>query len=243
MIRINKYLSICGVTSRRGAETLIADGKVTLNNKTIEQQGVLIDETKDVVRVNGTVVTPVDEKVYLVFNKPSGVMTTLFDPFKRKTVASYLKDFRCRVYPVGRLDFDTNGVLLLTNDGDLAYRLTHPKYQVKRVYETKVKGKFLKESALLIQKGIKLEDGAIGKAVKVDILQVSSRWSRLRIVLTEGRKREVKQLCKNVGHAVLRLTRVDFAGINVRGMLSGSYRVLSDQEVKNLKKLVVIKEK
>ncbi|MEA1979779.1 MAG: pseudouridine synthase [candidate division Zixibacteria bacterium] len=237
MIRINKYLSICGVTSRRGAERLIESGQVTINGKTVEELGTLVDETLDIVKVNGTIVDPVENKEYLIFNKPASVMTTLHDPFKRKTVAHYLKKLKTRVYPVGRLDYDTRGVILMTNDGDLAYRLTHPKYQIKRIYEAKVKGKFDETAADNIAKGIKLEDGAIGKA-KVDILEVGPNWARIRLVLTEGRKREVKQLCKGVGHPVLKLVRIEFAGLDVKGLGSGKWRHLLNTEIVKLKKMV-----
>ncbi len=237
MIRINKYLSVCGVTSRRGAERLIKSGLVTINDITVEELGTLVDEALDIVKVNGTIVEPVENKEYLLFNKPSSVMTTLHDPFKRKTVAYYLRQLKTRVYPVGRLDYDTRGVLLMTNDGDLAYRLTHPKYQVKKIYEAKVKGKFDQTAADNIAKGVKLEDGAIGKA-EVDILQVGPNWARIRLILTEGRKREVKQLCKSVGHPVLKLIRVEFAGLDVKGLSSGQWRHLQNSEIIELKKMV-----
>ncbi len=237
MIRINKYLSVCGVTSRRGAERLIKSGQITINNKIVEELGTMVDETLDIVKVNGTTVVPIEKKEYLLLNKPSSVMTTLHDPFKRKTVAHYLKQLKTRVYPVGRLDYDTRGVLLMTNDGDLAYRLTHPKYRVKKIYEAKVKGKFDQTAADNIAKGIKLEDGAIGKA-EVDILQVGPNWARIRLILTEGRKREVKQLCKNVGHPVLKLVRVEFAGLNVKGLRNGEWRLLENHEIEKLKYMV-----
>lgn len=237
MIRINKYLSLCGVTSRRGAETLIAEGKITVNGETLTKVGTIIDEDNDAVKVNGTLVAPVTQKTSVVLNKPRMVMTTLFDPFKRRTVRHCLKGLEARVYPVGRLDYDTEGVLLLTNDGDLAYRLAHPRFQVERIYEAKVAGEFEPPSALKIASGIKLEDGATGRAI-VDILQASHNWSRIRLTLTEGRKREVKQLCKKVGHPVQHLTRVEFAGITCRSLRSGGWRVLSKVEISILYKLV-----
>ena len=134
MIRINKYLSICGVTSRRGAEQLINKGRVTVNDITIDALGTIIDEGKDVVKVNGTEIHPIRNQIYILLNKPKNVLTTLFDPFKRKTVAYYTRGIKDRIYPVGRLDSDTDGLLLMTNDGELAYRLSHPKYQIKKIY-------------------------------------------------------------------------------------------------------------
>lgn len=234
MIRINKYLSMCGVTSRRGAEGLIAEGLVTLNDRTVEKVGIVIDETTDVVRVDGVEVRPVEQLVYVVLNKPPMVMTTLSDPFRRKTVLHFLKKLEHRVYPIGRLDFDTEGVLLLTNDGELAFRLAHPKFEVNKVYEALVDGEFNKIAADQIQKGIRLEDGAMGKA-RVDILGYVKKATRLRLTLNEGRKREVKQLCKAVGHPVLKLRRVEFAGITTRGMKTGEWRLLSTTEISRLK--------
>ncbi|MEW6051361.1 MAG: pseudouridine synthase [Candidatus Zixiibacteriota bacterium] len=240
MIRINKFLSLCGVTSRRGAETLIEEGRVRVNGVALDKVGTVIEESTDVVLVDGLEVKPVERKIYVVLNKPPNVMTTLKDPFRRKTITTFLKKLPHRVYPVGRLDFDTEGVLILTNDGDLAFRLAHPKYQVPKVYEARVKGQFKSEDAVRIADGIKLEDGATGKA-SVDILGFVKTSTRLRLTLTEGRKREVKQLCKLVGHAVEQLRRVDFAGIKAKGLGLGEWRLLTDSEVRRLMEMVGLK--
>lgn len=236
-IRINKYLSMCGVTSRRGAETLVADGRVTINDETVTKVGSVVNLETDTVKVDGSEVRPVEEAVYVLLNKPKMVMTTLHDPFKRRTVAQLLDSLVHRVYPVGRLDYDTSGVLLLTNDGDLAFRLSHPKYEVEKVYEALVRGRFEFESKQKIEAGIKLEDGAIGNA-KVDILGYRRAETKLRLVLKEGRKREVKQLCKSVGHPVQSLRRVEFAGLTAKGLNPGSWRILKHGEIVALKKLV-----
>jgi len=236
LIRINKYLSICGVTSRRGAEKLIEKQLVTINDHAA-QLGEMVDESSDVVKVNGAQVEPVSQHVYIVLNKPGQVMTTLHDPFKRRTVRHLVKKVRQRVYPVGRLDYDTEGVLLLTNDGELAYRLTHPKYEIIRLYEARVKGQFVQTDADRIASGIKLEDGAIGRA-RVRTIHQGKESSRVRLILTEGRKREVKQLCKAVGHPVLKLKRLEFAAITTTGLAIGKWRELTVAEVKNLKSLV-----
>lgn len=233
MIRINKYLSLCGVTSRRGAEGLIAEKLVSVNDITVEKVGIIIDEDHDVVKVEGVEVRPVQDKVYVVLNKPPNVMTTLSDPFKRKTVMNFLKKLPQRVYPVGRLDYDTEGVLLLTNDGDLTFRLAHPSYQIPKIYEAVVEGQFTREDGQTIQRGIKLEDGATGKA-RADVLGFIKGMTRVRLTLTEGRKREVKQLCKAVGHPVSRLRRVEFAGVTVRNLKPGEWRYLSSSEISRL---------
>jgi len=230
---------MCGVTSRRGAEKLIDEGKVSLNGHKIDIPGQMIDPENDMIKVDGVVVTPADEKVYILLNKPAQVMTTLHDPFKRRTIADLLTRLKLRVYPVGRLDYDTTGVLLLTNDGELAYRLTHPKYQVPRLYEARVSGKFGREAAVRIADGISLEDGAIGKAQVVKI-EVGKKSSKVRLLLTEGRKREVKQLCKAVGYPVLELKRLEFAGFTIGALKPGKWRRLKQDEVVYLKKLVGI---
>ena len=237
VIRINKYLSLCGVTSRRGAEALIELGRVKINGVRLEKVGAVINEETDTVSVDGVDVHPVTEKVYVIFNKPRAVMTTLRDPFHRKTIRQFLKKAPHHVYPVGRLDFDTEGVLLCTNDGDLAFRLAHPKYQIPKIYEALVEGQFKADDADRIEKGIKLEDGAIGKAT-VDILGFVRNSTRIRLTLTEGRKREVKQLCKSVRHPVELLTRIEFAGITARNMKLGEWRFLTDKELARLKEMV-----
>lgn len=237
LIRINKYLSLCGITSRRGADTLISEGKVTINDQTLEERGAVVDTDRDVVKVDGVEARPVDEKVYILLNKPAMTMTTLHDPFKRRTVVSCLKGLEHRVYPVGRLDYDAEGVLLLTNDGDLAYRLAHPRYQVTKIYEALVVGRFTQESVERIKRGIKLEDGATGHA-RVSILSYSTDQTRLRLILTEGRKREVKQLCKLVGHPVKWLRRVEFAGIQLKRLKPGQFRQLTRSEIDRLHQMV-----
>lgn len=237
MIRLNKYLSTCGVTSRRGGDGMIEARRVSVNDKIVEKPGLVIDEATDVVKVDGLEVSPVTELVYVLLNKPASVMSTLVDPFRRKTVVQLLKKLKHRVYPIGRLDYDTEGVLLLTNDGDLAFRLAHPKFEVTKVYEARVKGKFDREAGVQIQQGIKLDDGGIGKAI-VHILSYGANSTRLRLILTEGRKREVKQLCKKVGHPVEQLTRVEFAGITAKGVGTGQWRLLTNSEISRLRKLV-----
>lgn len=236
-IRINKYLSMCGVSSRRGAEKLIAENRVTLNNTVLDKLGTLIDPETDEVKVDGVEVSLVEEKVYVALNKPRMTMTTLFDPFRRRTVLHHLKSLKHRVYPVGRLDYDAEGLLILTNDGDLAYRLAHPRYKVPKVYEVRVRGSFTKDDGDKIAKGIRLEDGAIGRG-DVSILGFVGKTTRIRITLTEGRKREVKQLCKSVGHPVEHLKRVEFAGLTVRELRPGQWRMLNAREISRLKSMV-----
>jgi 23S rRNA pseudouridine2605 synthase len=239
-MRINKYLSLCGVTSRRGAEVLIKKKRVTVNDLTVEKPGLVIDENTDHVKVDGTKVEPVEKKFYILLNKPRLVLTTLHDPFHRTTVAYYMKRGPARVYPVGRLDYDTEGALLMTNDGELAYRLAHPKFEVEKVYLAEIDGPVKTGELELLEKGIKLEDGHIGKA-EAEILYASLKTSRIRLTLTEGHKREVKQLMKGIGHPVRRLKRISFAGLKVDNLNPGRWRHLNAAEVRRLRNLVGIK--
>lgn len=232
---------MCGVTSRRGAEALIKEGRVVVNSRTLDQLGTIIDEEKDVVLVDGVAASLVTRKYYVLLNKARRVMSTLHDPFQRRTVVHSLKGFSHRVYPIGRLDYDTSGVLLLTNDGELAYRLAHPRYKVEKVYEVLVEGEFSSDAVEEIKYGIRLDDGKIGRA-EVRILGYTRGKSRLRMTLAEGRKREVRQLCAKVGHPVISLTRIDFAGITARGLKKGQWRQLSPVEVQRLKEMVGLSE-
>ncbi len=236
MTRVNKYLSQCGVSSRRGAEKLILSGRVTINDL-VAKIGAVIEESTDFVKVDGTVVTPVKDRFYVLLNKPRNVMTTLHDPFKRRTVVHLLKNVPERVFPVGRLDYSTEGVLLLTNDGDLAYRLSHPRYQVPKVYQATVEGCFMPVKGEQMAAGIKLEDGVTGHA-RVDHIQQGPKTSVVRMTLFEGRKREVRQMCKAVGHPVKRLSRLKFAGLTDEGLKRGEWRYLIPNELDRLRRLV-----
>jgi pseudouridine synthase len=228
---------MCGVASRRGAEKLIKEGRVTLNDNLVERLGTVFDEEKDFIKVDGKIAKPVVEKIYILLNKPRNVLTALSDPFHRKTVAHLTKELPVRIYPVGRLDYDTEGVLILTNDGELAYRLAHPKYQIKRVYHALVQGTFTLTDAVTIGKGIELADGHIGKGITKP-LNSGIKSSKVEIILTEGHKREVKQLFEAVGHPVKELRRVEFAGLNVDRLKRGRWRYINNSEIKQLRKLI-----
>lgn len=216
---------------------MIASGRVAINGKAVTELGVLVNEETDKVEVDGVEVTPVAHKICVALNKPRMTITSLHDPFKRRTVLHYLKRLDQRVYPIGRLDYDTEGLLLLTNDGDLAYRLAHPKYQIAKIYEARVAGQFGQDKAEMIKKGIELEDGKIGRA-DVSVLGFVGKMTRIRLTLTEGRKREVKQLCQKVGHPVKHLCRVEFAGVLLKNLKPGQWRLLSSREIDRLYSLV-----
>jgi 23S rRNA pseudouridine2605 synthase len=235
--RLQKVIARSGLCSRRDADQMIADGRVTVDGREAKP-GEKADPAFAHIKVDGKTVKRAEPLRYLLLYKPRQVMTTCDDPEERKTVLDLVRSVvRERVYPVGRLDYDTEGILLLTNDGEMAYRLAHPKYGVAKIYEAKVKGQFTPANAQTIKRGVKLEDGAIGKG-EVTILGFVGSMTRIRLTLKEGRKREVKQLCKGVGHPVEHLRRVEFAGMVLRNLKSGQWRQLTGREIGRLKVLV-----
>lgn len=234
-MRLNKYLSKCGIASRRRADRLIQQGRVSINGEKITELGVIIDENRDEVSIDGKMVTLPPEPVYVMLNKPRGFVTSLRDEYGRRTVTELVKNVGQRVYPVGRLDLDTEGILLLTDDGELAYRLTHPKFLIRKVYLATVKGAFPPELVARFEEGIELEDGYVATA-KGKLLSSQDKFSTLQLELTEGRKREVRRLCRMLGFPVQQLKRTKFGGLSCEGMKVGSWRYLNRKEIDKLKK-------
>ena len=233
-MRLQKYLAECGVASRRACEALIAEGRVTVNGATA-LIGQSIEPGRDEVRVDGQL-AGVDDKVYIVLNKPAGTVTTAKDTHGRDTVLDCVQGLPERVFPVGRLDQDTEGVLLLTNDGELANRLLHPRYGVDKIYLARVWGHVKPATLHRLVEGVELEDGpAAAIAVEMDESRRDSATTYLQLTLREGRKREVKRLCEAVGHRVRRLRRLSFAGITANGLRPGQWRYLSGVEVRMLR--------
>lgn len=233
-MRLQQYLAACGVASRRACEVLIKEGRIAVNGKTAEI-GASVDPSKDVITVDGKSLRA-DEKVYILLNKPRGVITTAKDTHARKTVLECLAGVKHRVFPVGRLDYDVEGALLLTNDGALAHRLTHPRYKIEKVYLAWVEGQMTPDSAIRLEKGVQLDDGPTAPA-KVVILSVGAKLTLIQLTLTEGRKREVKRMCAKVGHPVRELQRIAIGCVKVKGLKPGDWRYLTDREVNALQKL------
>lgn len=236
--RINRFLALCNVASRRKSEELINAGKVTINSR-LAVLADTVDIEKDVVVYEGKKLTVPQEHEYFILNKPENVISAVSDDRGRKTVSDFLPDGSTAV-PVGRLDFDTTGVLLLTTDGELLYRLTHPSFGVKKRYQAFITGHFDIAEAEKIEKGIEIED-VLMKADKVVVLNSFGNKATVEMTLTEGRKREVKELVRAVGCRVRTLRRTAFAGILCGKMELGELRELSDFEVKALKKLTGLK--
>lgn len=237
MERLQKYLAHAGVASRRTCEELIQQGKVKVNGIVIREMGVKIDPEKDKVEVAGKTVKDEEEKVYLLLNKPKGYVTTLRDPQKRPKVIDLLKDVKVRVYPVGRLDYDTEGLLLLTNDGDITYKLTHPKHEIGKTYLVLVKGVPDQDKLKRFQKGLRLADGLTAPA-KVKLLKKQGGNTLLEIIIYEGRNRQIRRMCETIGHPVLELKRASMGFLQLEGLETGKYRYLTKTEITKLKKLV-----
>ena len=234
-MRLNKYLASCGVSSRRKADLLISSGLVKVNGESIYILGTSINEVKDKVEVGGKKARLSQNKVYIILNKLPGYVTTRSDPQGRKTVFDLLPNLKERLFPVGRLDYDAAGLLLLTNDGELANRLMHPRYEVPKIYQVWVKGKVSRDSFKKLTSGVALPDGP-AKADSVRLLRQSFHESMLEVVLKEGMKREVKMLCEAIGHPVRRLVRVALGGLRLGNLGPGKWKRLSLQEIQNLYK-------
>ncbi len=236
-MRLNKFLSQCGVASRRVADEMIAAGRISVNEEVVTELGLVIDETQDDVLVDGKPCVIPAAHVYLLLNKPRGFLVTLKDSYGRKTIKNLIKDVPSRVYPVGRLDYDSEGLLLLTDDGELAFRLAHPKYGVKKIYTVQVKGDFKSEDLRHFYDGIPLEDGHVAHA-RVKILERQDGSTVLSIELTEGRKREIKRMCKAIGYPVQSILRVKYDELTLQGVESGEWRYLTQGEVERLRRKI-----
>ena len=231
MERLQKILSQAGIASRRASEQLMLEGRVTVNGTTILELGTKADAARDDIRVDGRRIKIPERHLYLLLNKPRGYVTTRSDPQKRPTVIDLLVGVREYVYPVGRLDYDSEGLLILTNDGDLAARLTHPRHGVPRVYEVSVRGVPDAHDMSRLTKGVSI-DGHRTQPAEV----VSLGPSRLRITVREGRNRQVRKMCDAIGHPVAELRRVAIGPIRDARLKTGHWRELTPPEVARLKR-------
>ena len=239
MIRLQKILSQAGVSSRRAAEKLMAEGRVSVNGKTIFELGTKADPATDDIRVDGRRIKAAERQRYILLNKPRGYVTTRSDEKRRKTVLNLLDGVREYVYPVGRLDYDTEGLLLLTNDGELAARLTHPRHEVERTYEARVAGMPDERALERLRKGVPL-DGRRTQPADVILVNRDRRDADgvLLMTIREGRNRQVRRMCEAVGHPVQRLKRTRIGPISDRKLPVGAWRDLTRQEVAALRRAV-----
>ncbi len=236
-IRLNKYLADAGIASRRKCDELIAEGAVKVNGLKVTDMGIKIKNTDSVV-VNGDAVTIYKNDIYIILNKPKDTITTTSDDFGRKTVMDIVKK-RSRIFPVGRLDRATTGALLMTNDGELANRLTHPSYEIEREYNVTLDKALDMKDAKEIANGVEIED--IGKTKPCFLFIIPDEPNKVRLILTEGKNREVRKMFEAFGYEVRKLDRKIFAGLSTKGIKRGEYRHLEKNEIIALKKLVKIK--
>ncbi len=235
MDRLQKVLAEAGVASRRKCEELITAGRVEVNDKVVTTLGVKVDPSQDFIKVDGKPIRR-QSKVYVIFNKPKGVITSAQDPEGRKTVTEFFKNIKQRIYPIGRLDYDTEGLLLLTNDGEFAHLLTHPKHHVPRTYLATVKG--VPHGSLLdkLKNGIELEDGMTAPAeVEYQDVRPEANESVVKITIFEGRNRQVRRMFDAIHHPVIKLKRIQFGPLQLSGVPRGKFRHLTPQEVNELR--------
>ncbi len=239
-IRLQKHLSICGVASRRKAEELIEAGKVRINGR-VATLGAKVDPKRDKVTVRGKTVTAVTQKVYIMLNKPRGYVTTMSDEFERKTVADLVKDVGVKVFPVGRLDRDSEGLLIMTNDGELANAITHPSKLVNKTYRVTVAGSVDDEQISRLCEGVIVDDK---KTKPCDVFVTERRADRtlLNFIIHEGRNRQIRKMCDAVGLNVLRLKRIEIAGVKLGGLKVGAWRDLNERELVRLNSISKPKE-
>jgi len=239
--RLQKYMSRHGIASRRACEEIIASGRVKVNGHVADRPGITVDPDRDRVEVDGKRLREPQKKVYLMIYKPRGYLSTVTDPSGRKKVTDLLDGIKERVYPVGRLDYDSEGLLLLTNDGEFAYRLTHPGHKVAKTYRVRVKGIPTDASLDSLSAGIMLEDGITAPATIYFIDQLEGN-SLLEVTITQGKNRQIRRMFEKIGHEVIRLKRTKIGPLSLGNLKSGQSRPLKDIEVRGLLKTAGVKQ-
>ncbi len=231
--RLQKIIAASGICSRRAAEELILAGKVKVNDKIVRQLGTKADPGRDEIRVDGNLISTEVQRLYLMLNKPAGYVTTLKDPEGRPVVTDLLHGVSERVYPVGRLDYDSEGLLILTNDGAFAERVQHPRYEIPRTYLVKVRGRLTRKDLQSLLGGIDLEDGPFSvKEIREEKYNEKSQW--LRVSISEGRNRIIRRAMESLGHPVARLIRVALGNLELGSLKAGEYRHLGKREIEGL---------
>ena len=236
-MRLQKYMAMCGVAARRKCEEIIASGRVRVNGQVVDQMGAQVEEG-DVVELDGVVITTQEQKRYILYHKPAGVVTTVSDDKGRETVMDRFSDFPERIYPVGRLDYDSEGLLLLTNDGELAQRLTHPSCEVDKVYLARVSGNPTNEEIDRLRRGVFMEgEERRTYPAQVRVVRDESLFSDILVTIHEGRNRQVRRMFDAVGHKVLLLRRVRFGPLELGDLKRGQWRELTQEEIARLRAL------
>jgi 23S rRNA pseudouridine2605 synthase len=233
--RLQKYMARCGVASRRKCEEIILLGKVKVNNKVVNELGYKIDADNDKVTVDNKLIKPEEKKVYIALNKPEGYVSTVKDEKGRKTIIDLIK-IEERVYPIGRLDYDTSGLILLTNDGDIYNKIIHPREEKNKIYIAIIKGIPSKEEIERFENGINI-DGYITAKASFKVLKSNSDCSEVKIMIHEGKNRQIRKMCEAIKHPVLKLKRVQIGDIKLGDLPKGEWRFLNDNELNYLRNL------
>jgi len=234
-IRLQKFIADAGVASRRHAEEIIRQGRVKVDGRTVTEMGFKVTEASK-VEIDGKLISIEKKKRYIMLNKPEGFITTANDQFGRPTVLDLVKGIKERVYPVGRLDYDTSGLLLLTNDGSFAYKLTHPRHEVKKVYIAEVIGIPDEKSLKTFREGIYI-DGYKTSPADIRVLEKKNNKSILEITIHEGKNRQVRKMCDAIGHPVVKLKRIAIGKLSLGNLEAGKWRELTKKEIEELNKL------
>lgn len=234
IVRLQKYIAMCGAASRRNAEVLIAEGRVKVNGATVRELGTKVEIGADKVSVNGKMLKPVNKKYYIMLNKPAGYVSTVNDQFDRPTVIDLIKtEIPSRIFPVGRLDYETEGLLLLTNDGDFTYRVTHPKFNTSKTYIAVIKGGITISGLNKLRNGVKIDDYTTSPA-EVEMLDAEGGKTTFKITIHEGRNRQVRKMFEAVGCKVAYLQRISIGKVELGNLPLGRWRHLTSHEVSYL---------
>lgn len=231
--RLQKIIAEAGLASRREAEKMILDGRVNVNNQVMSKLGVKASADKDTICVDGKIIHAKSEKIYIMLHKPKGYVTTLNDPLNRPIVSDLLVGIPDRVFPVGRLDCDSQGLLLMTNDGDFAQRIIHPRFQISKVYKVKIRGKISNSYLQCLKMGVKLKDGVF-KPDQCHIIRVNNKSSWLLITLKEGKNRIIRRALEYIGFGVIELIRIRIGNLDLNDLKKGQYRFLSKGNVEKI---------
>ena len=235
-MRLQKYMASCGVASRRKSEELIAEGKVTVNGEKVVVPGFDVNPETDIVMVNGENISP-EKHYYFLFNKPSNVLCTAGNPRGRSTVYDYFKEIDARLFTVGRLDYKTSGVIIVTNDGDFAHHISHPSHEKEKEYTVKINGFLSDKDIMSLQDGMNVDE-YITSPAQVMLKTRSPRFSEFNIIIHEGRNRQIRKMVETLGHKISFLQRIRIAHLTIGNLKEGSYRLLSRQELDQLKKII-----
>lgn len=235
-MRLQKYIALAGVASRRRAEELISIGRVKVNGKVVTEMGIKVTPGLDKVLVDNKEVKISVDKIYILLNKPVGYVTTLSDEFNRPKVVDLLQEIKERVYPVGRLDYNTSGLLLLTNDGDLTHKITHPSSHIYKTYVCKIKGRITKKEMDTFRTGVDI-DGYITAPAKIELLKQNKDSTLVKVIIYEGKNRQIRRMMEALGHPVITLKRISIGKIDLDNLQIGKWRYLTRKEVEYLRSL------